>query len=278
LFLARHLGALDENVVQIADYPTPSELMLSFQNSALDAITVTLDDVARLASYGHNARIIAVLTYSQGADALLGREDLPDVRSLRGKTIAFEADTLGAYLLARALDKHDVLPAEVTLRSSRADRLNRFFSMSLADAVVTYEPYRSSLIRAGAKVLFDSAEIPGEVVNVLVTRAELLPQNLPALRHLVAAWNRGVEYLKASPRAAAEVVARRERSTTELFVASLRLLRFAGVDESRRALARDGGELAKVLQKTAGFMLAQNLLPKAVDTSPLIDDRATRPE
>ena len=277
LFLARHLGELNEAAVQLADYPTASELMLSFQNRALDVITVTIDDVIRLASYGHDVRIVAVLAHSNGADALLGRADLPDVAALRGKSVAFEADTLGAYLLARALDLHGVSPAEVTLRSSRADRLNRFFTMGLADAVVTYDPYRAALLRAGMKVLFDSSRIPGEIVNVLAARASTIAAQLPAARHLVEAWNSGVEYLQANGRMAAEIVARRERTTPDLLASSFGLLRFAGVDESRRELAPDGAALAPVLQKTADFMLAQNLIPKPVDTAPLRDDRLARP-
>ena len=91
------------------------------------------------------------------------------------------------------------------------------------------------------------------------------------------AWNSGVEYLQANGRMAAEIVARRERTTPDLLASSFGLLRFAGLDESRRELAPDGAALAPVLQKTADFMLAQNLIPKPVDTAPLRDDRLARP-
>src|SRR5689334_11429272 len=96
LFVARHLAVLDESAVQVAEYPTVSELLLAFRDRARAAITVTVDDVARLASYGQDLRIVAVLTFSHGADALVGRSDLDGVAALKGRAVAFETDTLGA--------------------------------------------------------------------------------------------------------------------------------------------------------------------------------------
>src|SRR5688572_869309 len=36
LYIARHLEALDEKHFLLAEYPTPSEMMIAFQNRALD--------------------------------------------------------------------------------------------------------------------------------------------------------------------------------------------------------------------------------------------------
>ena len=276
LFLARHLAVLDEKAIQIAEYPTVSELLLSFQNRALDAVTVTVDDAARLVSYRQDLRIVAILTYSNGADALVGRSDLPDVAALRGKAVAFETDTLGAYFLARALDRNGLKPQDVIMRSSRADRLNRFISMNLADAVVTYEPYRGSLLRSGGKVLFDSAQLPGEIVHVLAVRSDVLVRHASALRLMMRAWHEAAKYLVEHPRAAAEVVAIRERTTSDLFVASLDLLRFAKPEESSKLLAPGANDFSRMLQATADFMLKFDLLPSPVDTSSLRDDRVVR--
>ncbi len=277
LFLARHLGVLNEKAVQIAEYPTVSELLLSFQNRALDAVTVTADDVARLVGYRQDLRIVAILTYSNGADALVGRSDLADVRALRGKAVAFETDTLGAYFLARALDRNGLSPDDVIMRSSRADRLNRFISMNLADAVVTYEPYRGSLVRSGAKVLFDSSQLPGEIVHVLAVRSDALVRHTAALRQMMKAWHEAAKYLAEHPRAAAEVVSIRERTTPDFFVASLDLLRFATPEESAKLLAPGANDFSRMLQATADFMLKFDLLPAPVDAATLRDDRVVRP-
>jgi NitT/TauT family transport system substrate-binding protein len=277
LFLARHLRVLDEKAIQIAEYPTVSELVLSFQNRALDAIMVTVADAARLASFRHDLRIVAVLTYSNGADAIVGVPSLTDVASLRGKTVVFETDTLGAYFLARALDKAGLAATDVNLRASRADRANRFITMKEADAVVTYEPYRTSLLRLGTKVIFDSSQLPGEIVHVLAVRSDVILRRIADLKRLMQAWHQGAEYLAANSRAAAEVLAIRERLTPDQFVASLDLLRFVKLEESRQLLSPGANDFSRMLQSTADFMLKHDLLPAPVDASSLRDDHVVRP-
>jgi NitT/TauT family transport system substrate-binding protein len=278
MFVARHNGALNEKVFQIAEYPTASELMLAFQNGALDAITVTLDDVLRLASYGHDVKIVMLTAQSNGADAILGRSNMADLSALKGKTVGFESNTLGAFLLARALEKHGLSPKDLNLSATRVDRLNRQFTVGLVDAVVTYEPYRSTLVRAGAKVLFDSSELPGEIMDALVVRRPVLEQQTAALDSLVSAWMEGLEFLQKDPRAAAAIVARRERTTPEAFVKSLELVRLMGLEENRRAFDPGNAEVMQRLQRTADFMLRYDLLPRPVAVTTLMDGRLVRRE
>ena len=278
MFVARHNGALNEKVFQIADYPTASELMLAFQNGALDAITVSLDDVLRLASYGHDVKIVLLTAQSNGADAILGRSNMADLSALKGKTVGFESNTLGAFLLARALEKHGLTPKDLNLSATRVDRLNRQFTVGLMDAVVTYEPYRSALVRAGAKVLFDSTELPGEIMDALVVRRTVLEQQTAALESLVLAWMQGLEFLQKDPRAAASIVARRERTTTEAFVKSLELVRFMDLAENRRVFDPGNADVMQLLQRTADFMLRYDLLPRPVTVTGLMDGRLVRRE
>jgi NitT/TauT family transport system substrate-binding protein len=278
MFLARHLGVLEEATFLVAEYPTPSELMISFQNRALDVIIVTADDAIRLASYGQDIRIVSVLGYSEGADAIMARPDLDGVPALKGKVIGFESDVAGAYVLARALDKYGLHPRDVTLRSSRADRMNRMFAQSVVDAVVTYDPHRAALARAGARMIFDTAELPGEFVEVMVTRSEVIARQANQLRQVVDAWNTGLQYLQRNPRAAAEIVAPRDHVSPDQLLASLKFIRFAEPEESRRMLAPNQPEFAQLLKKTAEFGLKYEILPGPVDVGALRDDRIVRPQ
>jgi NitT/TauT family transport system substrate-binding protein len=126
-------------------------------------------------------------------------------------------------------------------------------------------------------VLFDSSQIPGEIVTVLAARSDVISRSVEALQRVAQGWDAGVAYLQANPRAAADLVGRRERSTPELFAASLELLRFANRAESSRALAPGDNDFARMLQKTASFMQKHDLLPNAVDASVLREDRVVRP-
>jgi len=44
------------------------------------------------------------------------------------------------------------------------------FKKRQVDAIVTFEPVKSELLSSGANILFDSHQIPGRIVDVLVVR------------------------------------------------------------------------------------------------------------
>jgi NitT/TauT family transport system substrate-binding protein len=61
------------------------------------------------------------------------------------------------------------------------------FEEERIDAVVTAEPMCSRLSASGASVVFTSKEIPGEVVDTIVTRVEFVKTRREALLHSRAA-------------------------------------------------------------------------------------------
>ncbi len=86
------------------------------------------------------------------------------------------------------------------------------------DALVTFEPMRSILLDRGARVLFDSTQIPGEIVDVLAVREDFLERHPERVTELVAGWSRAVAYAKTAPMKAAQLMAPRENLTPEAFL------------------------------------------------------------
>ena len=50
----------------------------------------------------------------------------------------------------------------------------RAFKNGKVDAVVTFGSARTKLLAAGAKQLFDSSQIPGEIVDVLIVSEDVI--------------------------------------------------------------------------------------------------------
>ena len=96
------------------------------------------------------------------------------------------------------------------------------FNRGEVDAIVTFEPRRSHLLEAGAHVLFSSAEIPEEVVDVLVTTDAVARTRTADLERVVSAWFRALVALKARPTDVAALVSEREKQTPDAYLASLR--------------------------------------------------------
>ena len=53
------------------------------------------------------------------------------------------------------------------------------------DGAVTFDPYRAQFLRAGGKTLFDSTQIPGEIVDLLAVRASVIENHPKAVQALL---------------------------------------------------------------------------------------------
>src|SRR3954464_3736313 len=114
LYLARELGRLDPNVVQLVEYPSAGEVLRAYRNQAIDGMVISLDELFGLAADGLQPRVILVVDVSNGADAVVGRRGMRSMRDLKGKSIAVESSALGAFVLSRALALSGMQPGDVT--------------------------------------------------------------------------------------------------------------------------------------------------------------------
>lgn len=276
LFLARSLGYFDDRSVQLVEFPSAAEMLLAYRNRVIDAATVTTDDVLRLAADGQAERIVLLLGYSQGADAVLAKPPATGAADLKGRKVALESNSLGGYVLARALDSAGLSLADVQIVSGRVDRHDRELVVGSADTVVTYEPFRSRILRRGTVSIFDSTKMPGEIAEVLIVPSTVASQPPAALRELKAGWFRALEYLAAQPDDAANRLAPREAITAEQFRKSLELVHFADLAENRLQLASPEATLPAQMQRMADFMMKMKMLERPVKSASLISDRLVR--
>lgn len=189
--LARAAGSLPADVTLVEARSSPS-LMDAVASGSLDGAALTLDEVMRLQAAGMPMVVLAVLDVSNGADVVLARNAAVKARGPAGARIGVEAEGVGSFVLYRFLEKHGLTMGQVQIESvpvgDHADALNR---MEL-DYIVCYEPLVSHLEQAGAVRVFDSADMPGEVVDVLAVRRDRLAGREATLRRLLTAWYQGV--------------------------------------------------------------------------------------
>ena len=75
----------------------------------------------------------------------------------------------------------------------------RAFSEGRVDGAVTFDPFRAQFLKAGANVLFDSTQIPGEIVDLVAVRASMLERKPKAMQALLKGWFEAIAYLKREP-------------------------------------------------------------------------------
>ncbi len=208
LVLAREQNLLDPQRVRVVELGSSAQSLRSLRNHVLEAAALTLDEALRLADQGFPLQIIAVLDVSHGADAVVGRASINHPADLAGKTIGVEDSAVGALMLGRVLQAGGLERQSVKVRRIELADHEPAWRQGKIDALVTFEPVRSQLLAQGAKVIFDSHLMPGEIIDVLVVRRDVLAARADDIVALLSAWEQGRRRLDERDSAAIEMLAR----------------------------------------------------------------------
>lgn len=277
-YVAKKHGLYGKAEVNLRQFPSASETLRAFRNQSIDVAAVTLDEALVLSQRGIAIKIIFVTDISNGADAIVARPPIRSIEDLRGKRVGVEDSALGDYVLGRALQLHGMADAEISQVSLTVDETVEAFRSGKTDAVVTFEPFKTAITKLGGVRIFDSSEIPDEIVDVLVVREEFADSHPNALRAVVEGWLKANDLINAQRSDVLhEVAARLKISDAELALV-LRDLKIPSAGENVALLAAGGGlastgkKLIPVLERrnraafnvTASQLLTAEYLPEAV--------------
>ena len=271
LFLARSLGYYEGHAIRLIEFSSSAEVIRAYRNGLIDVAAVTADEALLISATQPNHRIVLVCDFSNGADVLLARPEFHSIQELKGKRVGAEATILGAYMLARALEHGGLAVSDVQVVEVPLLEHESAFLSGKVDAIVTFEPRRSRLMASGARVLFDSSQIPGEIVDVLLTRQDLTDGQTRELGVFVSGWFRALDYLQENPSDAALRVSPREQVTPQQFLDSLRLIELPDRDTNLGLLGKSPQNLSGGLDQLSALMLKNQIVSKKI-TLPILDD------
>jgi NitT/TauT family transport system substrate-binding protein len=161
--------------VQRFDY-APS--LDAFVAKNIDACAMTnMEALDMPAAAGVDTTSIITGDYSNGNDALLVRRDLT-LPQLPGHKVLLVEKTVSQYLFERAMTlngQESQIKRVKLVNTSDSDIATAFISDTSQDAVVTWKPMVSQIAKTkGVKAIFNSSQIPGEIVDLMVVRSEVL--------------------------------------------------------------------------------------------------------
>ena len=265
LYLARELGQLNPDVVQLVEYPSASEVLRAFRNQAIDGMVISLDELFGLAVDGLDPRIILVVDVSHGADVVVGRAGMRSMKDLKGKPVAVESGALGAFVLSRALALNGMQAGDVNVVHLESNEQPSAFEKGRVDGAVTFDPYRAQLLQAGATTLFDSTQIPGEIVDLIAVRASVLDKQPKAIQALLTGWFKAIDYLKREPQDAARRMGIRQQTSGEQFLDALKGLHIPSREENLKMIGGENPELAISGRRLIALMQEAKLLRTGVE-------------
>lgn len=251
------------NVVQVNDYV---ESVNQYTAGKFDGVTVTnMDALTIPAAGGKDTSAIIVGDYSNGNDGVL-LKGADQFQAIKGRQVYLVELSVSHYLLARALEKNGMKPTDIkTVNTSDADIVGAFGSPD-ATAAVAWNPQLTVMKgQAGAKEVFSSAQIPGEILDLLVVDTATLKANPNLGKALTGIWYETMALLKkqdAEGKAARAAMAKLAGATPEVFDSQLTTT-YLYADPKAAVAATDAPALVQTMTLVRDFSFKQGLFKGA---------------
>lgn len=273
LYLARHRHLFDQQIIKLIEMPSATVTARALRNESLDAAALTLDEALTLMQFEPDLRIILVLDRSVGADVLLAKPEIRTLAALKNRRVGVETSAVGAILLDAALRRGKLQAADIELVPVAVNLHESYYSSGKVDALVTFEPHKSHLIAAGARSLFDSSAMPGQIMDVLVARAEVIERREADFKALVAAHFEALAHLDRDRQDALDVIASYLSAKPEDVRMQFQEITVPDLNENRRLLQGKPPGLKTTVNDLAKMMWERQLLFMKLNTGNFIDGR-----
>lgn len=258
--------------VRIIRYATPSESFRALRDGVVDVAAFTADEVLHYAELSEKPKMFLVVDVSNGGDAIVARPEIKSLSQLKGKCVGTEASALGDYVINRAMDfAEGVSIDDITLLPVETIDQLQMYREGRIDALVTYEPYRTKLINEGAHVIFDSTQLPNEIVDVLVTNSETLQLKKNTIKALVDGWYRTIDFIREHREESMEAMASYEYIDKSDFETAFNTLTIPSRTEVRQMLTGRNNAFGNALERLAGLMQEKGSIEMHPDTASLIE-------
>jgi NitT/TauT family transport system substrate-binding protein len=175
-------------VVQVNDY---IESINQYTAGGFDGCVMTNMDALTIPALGGvDSTALIVGDFSNGNDGIVSKS-AASVADLKDQSVNLVELSVSHYLLARALEGAGIAERDLAavVNTSDADIVSAFASSDDVQHVVTWNPLLAEVAGVpGAAKLFDSSQIPGEIIDLMVVNTEVLEESPAFGKALVGAW------------------------------------------------------------------------------------------
>ena len=197
LYLAKEKGLLGNtelDIVRVEDTGARKSTMIS---GKIDGYASSVDNFALDSAQGVPGKIVLCFDESFGGDGIVARKNIKDIKDLKGKQVAFQKGLPSHFLLLSVLAKAGLSPSDIKQVDLDADKAGAAFTSGKLDAAVTWEPWISkAAAMADGKILVTTKEYPGLIVDTLVFRDDIIKNKRSAVKDVINAWFKALEYWK----------------------------------------------------------------------------------
>ncbi|MFI7868668.1 ABC transporter substrate-binding protein [Ectopseudomonas khazarica] len=211
LYLARDLGYFKDAGLdlQLTTIEEASMYMAAQASGKLSGSASTIDEILKYRSKDFCFKAVAALDESHGGDGIVVQEGIADMQGLKGKAVAVNEGSVSQFWLSYLLKKAGMSMSDIEVQNMTADDAASAFIAGHVPAAVTWEPNLTMVKQKGSgKVLVDSGETPGVIVDVVALDCDVIEKQPEDVKALVAGLYKAVEFTRSNPEKAHEIMAK----------------------------------------------------------------------
>jgi NitT/TauT family transport system substrate-binding protein len=259
------------DVVQINDYAESLEL---YAAGEFDGCTMTnMDALTVPAAAGVDSTALIIGDFSNGNDGIVLKGAGKTLADIKGRTVHLVEMSVSHYLLGRGLQRYGISDRDIRFQNISDAEIVAAFANPDIEAVVTWNPQLAEVAAMpGVSKVFDSRQIPGEIIDLMVVNTDTLKRN-PALgKALTGAWYEIMDIMSADTDAGSAARAHMARvagtdlagyeaqlATTRMFYSAAKAVEFA-----------TSPRLPVAMSKVASFSFEQGMLGQNIPNADAI--------
>lgn len=209
-YIAQEKGFFEEEGVEIElsiMENTPLK-MGALMAGRVDIVASTADEFPTYMRDGKPLKYILAVDNSKGGDGVVSNKDIASIADLKGRSVAFEEGSVSQFFINALLRREGLTQDDVKMVNMTATDAGVAFTAGRVDAAVTWEPHLSQGAATDhGKILINSAETPGLIVDVVAVLDSTAGEHAEELAGFVRAWQRALDYVETNPDDAYQIMA-----------------------------------------------------------------------
>jgi NitT/TauT family transport system substrate-binding protein len=179
--------AIKIKLTQVNEYV---ESINQYTAGTFDACAMTnMDTLTIPAAGGVDSTVLIVGDFSNGNDGVVLKGKGKTLADIKGQKVNLVELSVSHYLLARALASAGMRERDLKVINTSDADIVAAFSAAATTAVVAWKPQLSAVLAApNAQLVFDSSKIPGEILDLMVVKTDVLNANPKLGKALIGAW------------------------------------------------------------------------------------------
>jgi NitT/TauT family transport system substrate-binding protein len=259
--------------VEIINFNTDADINAALAAGQLQCGNIATHTAMNFIAAGLPLKIVALLDVSKTADAMVSDGSVTDIKSLKGKQVAYEEGTTSDILLNYALSQNGMTIADIQKVPMPASDAGSALIAGKVPVAVTYEPYLTLAMQQNPKVkmIYSAGENPGLISDVFVVREEFLKEKPGQIVALLKAWDLALADYRKDTAGGRAIIAQAVGAKPEELATAFEGVVYYSLAENKTELG--GNFSSKVIPEVHAAARTAGILQKDVDLTTAIDSR-----